>query len=78
MWITAAGNPETYRQAGEMGAGVLTHLLGQSVQELAQKLAIYRRAWRDGGHGPGEGHVLMLHTSLGMTRTPYERRCAGQ
>lgn len=66
VWITAAGNPETYRQAGEMGAGVLTHLLGQSVQELTQKLAIYRQAWRDGGHGPGEGHVtLMLHTFLG-------------
>ncbi|MDQ3702412.1 MAG: LLM class flavin-dependent oxidoreductase, partial [Chloroflexota bacterium] len=66
VWITAAGNPETYRQAGEMGAGVLTHLLGQSVEELAQKLALYRRAWREGGHGPGEGHVsLMLHTFVG-------------
>ncbi|MBK8100982.1 MAG: LLM class flavin-dependent oxidoreductase [Planctomycetes bacterium] len=64
-WVTVAGNPETYRQAGENGAFVLTHLLGQSVDELARKLAIYRQAWRDAGHA-GEGKVtLMLHTFVG-------------
>src|SRR5262249_28118107 len=31
VWITAAGNPETFKLAGEMGAGVLTHLLGQEL-----------------------------------------------
>lgn len=63
-WITAAGNPDTFRKAGEMGANLLTHLLGQSVQELAEKLALYREAWRRGGH-PGEGYVsLMLHTFI--------------
>ncbi|MCA8974101.1 MAG: LLM class flavin-dependent oxidoreductase [Planctomycetes bacterium] len=65
VWITVAGNPETYRQAGEIGAHVLTHLLGQSLEELAQKLDIYRQAWRTAGH-PGEGKVtLMLHTFVG-------------
>ena len=65
IWLTAAGNPETFRLAGELGAGLLTHLLGQSVDELAEKLALYRRAWQDHGH-PGEGHVtLMLHTFVG-------------
>lgn len=64
-WITVAGNPETYRQAGEHGAFVLTHLLGQSLDELAGKLAAYRAAWRAAGH-PGEGKVtLMLHTFVG-------------
>ena len=64
-WVTVAGNPETYRQAGESGAFVLTHLLGQSTEELAQKLAVYREAWRAAGH-PGEGKVtLMLHTFVG-------------
>ncbi|MBM4062238.1 MAG: LLM class flavin-dependent oxidoreductase, partial [Planctomycetes bacterium] len=64
-WVTVAGNPETYRQAGEHGAFVLTHLLGQSLDELAQKLAVYRQAWRAAGH-PGEGKVtLMLHTFVG-------------
>ena len=65
VWVTAAGNPETYRLAGELGANVLTHLLGQTVEELAEKLALYRQAWREAGH-PGEGHVaLMLHTFVG-------------
>ena len=38
VWITTAGNPETFRQAGEIGANVLTHLLGQTVEELAEKI----------------------------------------
>jgi natural product biosynthesis luciferase-like monooxygenase protein len=40
FWVTTAGNPDTYRQAGELGANVLTHLLGQSVDEVAEKIAI--------------------------------------
>lgn len=65
VWVTTAGNPETYRQAGEAGANVLTHLLGQSVEELAEKIDIYRAAWREQGH-PGEGQVtLLLHTLVG-------------
>src|SRR6185503_10997848 len=65
VWLTAAGRPETYRQAGHIGARVLTHLLGQSVEELGAKLALYRQAWREAGH-PGEGRVtLMLHTLIG-------------
>lgn len=67
VWVTASGSPETFRMAGEMGANLLTHLLGQSVQDLAQKIAIYRRAWNEHGHGPGAGHVtLMLHTYVGQ------------
>ncbi len=63
LWVTAAGNPETFRKAGENGANMLTHLLGQSIDELAEKLEIYRQARRASNHGPGEGHVtLMLHT----------------
>lgn len=62
VWITAAGNPETFEAAARAGAGVLTHLLGQSVEELAGKVEAYRRAWRAAGH-EGSGHVvLMLHT----------------
>jgi natural product biosynthesis luciferase-like monooxygenase protein len=64
-WVTIAGNPETYRIAGEQGCFVLTHLLGQSLEELTKKLTIYRDAWRAAGH-PGEGRVtLMLHTFVG-------------
>jgi natural product biosynthesis luciferase-like monooxygenase protein len=65
VWITAAGNPETFEEAGKIGANVLTHLLGQTFEEVAQKNAIYRRAWREAGH-PGKGTItLMLHTFVG-------------
>jgi len=65
VWLTAAGNPETFQAAGEIGANLLTHLLGQSVEELSEKIQIYRDAWRKAGHA-GEGYVtLMLHTFVG-------------
>ena len=65
FWVTSAGNPETFIAAGRLGANVLTHLLGQTVEELHDKLAAYRQAWKDAGHA-GEGHVsLMLHTFVG-------------
>ncbi|MBD2385063.1 non-ribosomal peptide synthetase [Cylindrospermum sp. FACHB-282] len=64
-WLTAAGNPETFRLAGELGLNVLTHLLGQGIEELAEKIKIYRQAWQQKGH-PGNGHItLMLHTFIG-------------
>ncbi|MEZ4236686.1 MAG: LLM class flavin-dependent oxidoreductase [Myxococcota bacterium] len=64
-WVTASGDPETFALAGRHGAGVLTHLLGQSLGDLADKIARYRTSWRAAGH-PGEGHVvLMLHAFLG-------------
>ncbi|MEZ0496448.1 MupA/Atu3671 family FMN-dependent luciferase-like monooxygenase [Sphingomonas sp. IW22] len=62
FWITSAGNPETFAAAGRAGANLLTHLLGQSVEEVAVKLTAYREAWRAAGH-PGEGKVtMMLHS----------------
>ena len=65
VWVTVAGNPQTFAEAGRAGCHVLTHLLGQSVQELAEKVAVYRAAWDAAGH-PGRGQVaLMLHTFVG-------------
>ncbi|MFQ5678534.1 MAG: MupA/Atu3671 family FMN-dependent luciferase-like monooxygenase [Gemmatimonadota bacterium] len=66
FWVTAAGSPETFRRAGEIGAYLLTHLLGQRTRDLAEKIHVYRRAWEENGHGPGEGRVaVMLHTFVG-------------
>ncbi len=64
-WVTSAGNPQTFIDAGRIGANVLTHLLGQSVEELAEKIAAYRKAYKEAGHA-GEGFVsLMLHSFVG-------------
>ncbi len=66
MWITCAGNPETYAAAGRIGANVLTHLLGQSVEQLAPKIRAYREARSSAGFDPATGVVtLMLHTFVG-------------
>ena len=64
IWITAAGNPETFAQAGRVGANVLTHMLGQSLEQIEKNLAAYREARHLAGHD--EGRVtLMLHTFVG-------------
>src|SRR5581483_10640304 len=78
LWITASSNPDTFRMAGEMGANVLTNLLGQTVEEVAEKIAIYRRAWREHGHGPGAGQVsLMLHTFVERTMITVREKVRG-
>jgi natural product biosynthesis luciferase-like monooxygenase protein len=65
IFITTAGSPETWRRAGETGASVLTHLLGQHLKDIAANIVLYRRARKEAGH-PGRGHVsLMLHTFVG-------------
>lgn len=65
VWITSAGNVQTFEEAGRSGANVLTHLLGQNVEEVAAKIAAYRRARAAAGH-QGEGLVtLMLHSFVG-------------
>ncbi len=69
IWVTAAGNPETYVQAGRIGANVLTHLLGQSIDELAPKIEAYRAARSAAGFDAESGTVtLMLHTFVGSDR----------
>ncbi|MHA6326928.1 MupA/Atu3671 family FMN-dependent luciferase-like monooxygenase [Roseivivax sp. CAU 1753] len=69
LWVTTAGNPETWKEAGRLGAHVLTHLLGQSVEEVGEKIAIYRAARAEAGLDPQAGEVcVMLHTYLDNTR----------
>ena len=74
IWVTIAGNPETWKEAGQIGANVLTHLLGQSIDEVAGKIKIYHAALREAGHDPADFTVtLMLHTYLAGTRDEAER-----
>lgn len=69
VWVTTAGNPQSWVQAGEIGANVLTHLLGQSVAEVAEKIGLYHDALRRAGRDPADHRVtLMLHTYLAESR----------
>lgn len=67
VWVTSAGSVETFRAAGRLGTGVLTHLLGQEPEELAMKITAYREALAERpDHDGWNGHVaLMVHTFLG-------------
>jgi natural product biosynthesis luciferase-like monooxygenase protein len=66
IWVTAFGSPDTFRLAGRIGAGVLTHLLGQSVLDLGAKIALYRGARQTSGLDPASGQIaVMLHTYVG-------------
>ena len=70
VWVTSSGSADTFRLAAELGSGVLTHLLGQDLDGLAEKIALYRKAYAAGPAAADDaGHVvLMLHTFLGRDR----------
>ncbi|MBB3992943.1 natural product biosynthesis luciferase-like monooxygenase protein [Sulfitobacter undariae] len=73
VWVTTAGNPATWKEAGAIGANVLTHLLGQSVEEVGEKIKLYHAALREAGHDPADFKVtLMLHTYLSDSRVHAE------
>ncbi|WP_249383962.1 MupA/Atu3671 family FMN-dependent luciferase-like monooxygenase [Chitinivorax sp. B] len=65
VWATCSGGTERFIEAGAKGVNVLTALLFQTPEELADKIAAYRKARADHGF-EGPGHVtLMLHTLIG-------------
>lgn len=65
IWITTAGNIDTFRAAGEGGFNILTNLLGQSIDDLTNKILAYRQARKDKGF-KGQGNVsVMVHTFIG-------------
>lgn len=64
-WLTSSSSPQTWQTAGELGANVLTALLQQTVEEIEERVRLYRAAGSAAGHDrPGEVTV-MLHTHLG-------------
>ncbi|WP_310722958.1 MupA/Atu3671 family FMN-dependent luciferase-like monooxygenase [Streptomyces sp. N2A] len=59
VWLTSAGNGETFEAAARAGCGVMTALLGQTLPVLRENIARYRAAWRQAGH-TGEGDVVVM------------------
>ena len=79
-WITAAGDPNTFIKAGEIGANLLTHMFDQGIEKLAENIALYRQARSRHGHAPECGRITVtLHTFIGhdneavreQVRKPY-------
>jgi natural product biosynthesis luciferase-like monooxygenase protein len=66
VWMTCSGGKERFIEAGALGVNILTALLFQPIEELAEKIALYRDSRAKHGHDPETGHVtLMLHTFVG-------------
>ncbi|CAM2066524.1 Amino acid adenylation domain-containing protein [Sulfidibacter corallicola] len=66
LWLTIVSNPETYIRAGELGLRVLTNLMGQTPEELAVNIRLYRESLAANGFPEERAHVtLLLHTYVG-------------
>ena len=60
VWLTCVKG-ESYRHAGELGANVLAQLQNQNLEDVAEKIGLYRAARAQAGHD--RGHVtILLHT----------------
>ncbi|GHO44999.1 MupA/Atu3671 family FMN-dependent luciferase-like monooxygenase [Ktedonospora formicarum] len=78
IWVTAAGNPKTFAKAGAIGANLLTHMYNQSVEELGEKLKIYREARAEHGYDPATGNVsVMLHTFIAESQQAVIEQAQG-
>ncbi len=78
IWVTAAGNPKTFAGAGKLGAHVLTHMYNHNIDELAEKIRIYRDARAEHGFDPATGQVsVMLHTFIGSDQQSVREQIQG-
>lgn len=65
IWITAIGSPDTYIKAGKLGCNLMTCLLDQDIDELKNKLEIYRNSLIENGFDPKDKKIaVFLHTYI--------------
>jgi phthiocerol/phenolphthiocerol synthesis type-I polyketide synthase D len=78
FWVTAAGNPKTFAGAGKMGAHLLTHMYNQSVDELAEKIRVYRESLAEHGFDPQSRQVsVMVHTFVSFSQEAVLAQAGG-
>ncbi|MGB7443479.1 MAG: LLM class flavin-dependent oxidoreductase [Coleofasciculaceae cyanobacterium] len=64
IWITSLSE-ETFIEAGKIGANILTSPLYQRLEDLFEKISLYRNSLAEHGHDPQKGKVaLMIHTFI--------------
>ncbi|MEU6332092.1 MupA/Atu3671 family FMN-dependent luciferase-like monooxygenase [Streptomyces sp. NPDC047049] len=65
MYTAVVGNPASYELAARHDLGIVTNLMTQSVEQLQENIARYRRARARHGLDPDAGRVaVLLHTYL--------------
>ncbi|MGW4379969.1 MupA/Atu3671 family FMN-dependent luciferase-like monooxygenase [Kitasatospora sp. NPDC004531] len=66
MFTAVVGNPASYELAARHDLGIVTNLMSQSIDQLRDNIARYRRARAAHGLDPAAGRVaILLHTLLG-------------
>lgn len=80
LWLTSSGNPETWIAAGRLRTNVLAATAGQSREEIAGKIRLYREAYQAAPEVPGTGPhgtvTLMAHTYVGADDEDAVRRAS--
>src|SRR5437016_3454916 len=75
IWITSAGNADTFESAAMIHGNVLTHLLGQELAEVAKKIGLYREKLMQAGRDAEAGVVtLMLHTYVDQNSSKVRKK----
>ncbi|MET2717702.1 amino acid adenylation domain-containing protein [Streptomyces harbinensis] len=65
LFVAVVGNPDSYRRAAAEDLGIVTNLMAQTVEQLAENIALYRRTRAEHGLDPAAGRVVVLvHTFL--------------
>ncbi|MFD7512207.1 MupA/Atu3671 family FMN-dependent luciferase-like monooxygenase, partial [Streptomyces sp. NPDC059853] len=65
LFVAVVGNPDSYRRAAAEDLGIVTNLMAQTVGQLAENIALYRRTRAEHGLDPAAGRVVVLvHTFL--------------
>jgi natural product biosynthesis luciferase-like monooxygenase protein len=66
LWITSSSSEQTWRTGAEHGLHVLTGLVEQSVDVVADRVRVYHEALREAGRDPARHTVTaMVHTFIG-------------
>ena len=66
VWITSSSSLKTWVKAGEIGAGMLVGLMGETFEGLSEKIGLYRESLARNGFDPRSRPVtVMLHTFVG-------------
>ena len=65
IWLTVVNNPDSYQKAGELGLNILTNLMGQSLEDLANNIRLYKQAYAAHGHDLSQARItVLIHTYL--------------
>ena len=65
IWLTVVNNPDSYQKAGEFGLNILTNLMGQSLDDLANNIRRYKQAYAAHGHDLSQARItVLIHTYL--------------